>query len=278
VILLFDPLIYTIIIGQVNLLILFLLTATALAWMRGRPIMAGICLGLGASIKLMPAVFLAYFLWKREWKLFLAALATILVSFGLGYIVLGREASYTFVAIVTSFAGENNAWVANQSLNGFFARLFTGDELITPAIYMPEAGRALYYVSAVLLAATTARVLFRCRQANEPHLEFALVLLAFHLISPTTWLHHLTWMLYSLLALALACLGRRGRGVIALFALGYALIAFPLDYRHEALFAWPASLWISSKTYGLLLLYGLTAGLLRDNRRSADRPSSGHSM
>ena len=94
------------------------------------------------------------------------------------------------------------------------------------------------------------------------HLEFALVLITFHLISPVTWVHHLVWMLYPLIVLAVACLDRKHLAPIVLFAIGYALIAFPLDYRNEQVFRWPQALWISTKLYGLIILYAVNAWLL----------------
>jgi hypothetical protein len=271
----YDPLIYNLAIGQINLVILILLTGAAYAWTRQREILAGVLLALGTSIKVAPAVFFLYFLWKKGFRLIATGIAAMLAFAALGFLALGEQATRTFVAVVTIFAQEDNAWVGNQSLRGFLSRLFVGDEFV-PALYpSAEIERVLYYAGALAIAALTAFILFRARRANAFHLEFAFVLLAAHLISPTTWVHHLVWAIYPLVALALACLDRAHLAPTLLFGLGYALLAFTLDYRNDALFQWHQAFWVSTKLYGLLILYGVNAWLLMRaaNDQTADSPA-----
>ncbi|MEW5718626.1 MAG: glycosyltransferase family 87 protein [Chloroflexota bacterium] len=258
----YDPLIYNLAIGQINLVILILLTGAAYAWTRQHAVRAGILLALGASIKLAPAVFFAYFLCKRGWRLVAAGLAAMLAFAALGYVALGEQTTRTFIAIVTSFAQEDNAWIGNQALRGFLSRLFVGDEFVRAAYPAPTLERVLYYTGALAIAALTAFVLYRARRTNAFHLEFALVLIAFHLVSPTSWVHHLVWTIYPLVVLALACLDRENLAPTVCFGIGYALIGFTLDYRNELLFQWPQALWLSTKFYGLAILYGVNAWLL----------------
>ena len=151
--------------------------------------------------------------------------------------------------------------------------MFVGDEYIHPLVAAPTLERVLYYAGVLSTVALTACVLYRSRRSGSFHLEFALVLITFHLISPVTWVHHLVWMLYPLIVLAVACLDRKNVAPIVCFAIGYALIAFPLDYRNELIFHWPQALWISTKFYGLIVLYGLNAWLLLTAPRAASAPA-----
>ena len=48
----YDPLIYNLAIGQINLVILLLITGAAYAWVRQRQVLAGVLLALAASIKI----------------------------------------------------------------------------------------------------------------------------------------------------------------------------------------------------------------------------------
>ena len=269
----YDPLIYNLAIGQINLLILILLVGAAYAWMRQREVLAGVLLALGASIKIAPAVFFLYFLWKRGFRLVAAGVAAMVAFALLAFCALGEQATRTFVTILTAFAQEDNAWVANQSWRGFLARLFVGDEYVHA--FYPDATleRALYYAGVLAIVAFTAFVLYRSRRANLFHLEFAFVLLAFHLVSPTSWVHHLVWIIYALVALAFACLDRKQLAPIMGFAVGYALIAFTLEYRNEQLFQWPQALWISTKFYGLLILYTVNAWLLLKPAHGVSAPA-----
>lgn len=258
----FDPLVYNLAIGQINLVILILLTGAAFAWTRQRHGLGGVLLALAASIKVAPAVFLLYFLWKKGFRFVLSAIAATVAFAGLGFLALGEQATRTFIKVVTSFAQEDTAWIGNQSLRGFLARIFVGDEFVQAIWPNAALERWLYYGGAALFIALTAFILFRSRRANYFHLEFALVLITFHLISPITWVHHFVWTIYPLVVIALACLDRENVAQTILFGVGYLLIALPLDYRNDMLFQWPASLWISTKLYGLLILYGVTAWLL----------------
>jgi len=258
----FDPLIYNLAIGQINLLILFLLTGVAYAWTRQRQILAGVLLALAASIKVAPAVLFLYFLWKRGYKLVAAGISAMIAFAAIAFLALGEQPTRKFIAILAAFAQEDNAWIANQSWRGFLSRLFVGDEYVHALYPAATLERALYYAGALALVVLTAVIIYRSREANSFHLEFAIVLIAFHLISPTSWVHHFVWMIYPLIALAFACLGRKQLAPVIIFAIGYALLAFTLDYRSDQLFRWPQALWISTKFYGLIVLYSLNAWLL----------------
>jgi len=258
----FDPLIYNLAIGQINLLILFLLTGVAYAWTRQRQILAGVLLALAASIKIAPAVLFLYFLWKRGYKLVAAGVSAMIAFAAIAFLALGEQPTRKFIGILAAFAQEDNSWIANQSWRGFLSRLFVGDEYVHALYPAATLERGLYYAGALALVVLTAVIIYRSRDANSFHLEFAIVLIAFHLISPTSWVHHFVWMIYPLVALAFACLDRKQLAPVIIFAIGYALLAFTLDYRSDQLFRWPQALWISTKFYGLIVLYSLNAWLL----------------
>ena len=57
----FDPLIYNLAIGQINLVILCLLAGTAYAWVRHRQVLAGVLLALAALIKIVQIILFLIF-------------------------------------------------------------------------------------------------------------------------------------------------------------------------------------------------------------------------
>lgn len=268
----YDPLIYTIAIGQVNMVILILLMLAVFAFARQRAVLSGVFLGLAASSKLIPGVLLAYFFWKRSYRLVLASVATIAACAAVGWVGLGADTTRQFITVFMTFAQEDNAWIGNQSLRGFLARLFVGDEFV-PAWY-PDAAleRNLYLLGGALFVAFTAFVLYRARRTGSFHLEFAFVLLTYFIITPTTWVHHLVWAMYSLVAIALAALAQKRLAPAVVFVIGFSLIGLTFEYRHDALWHWPQALWISTKLYGLVILYALTAWLLLKSIPSAEPP------
>ena len=258
----FDPIVYNVNIGQVNLVILLLLAGTAWAWVRQREALAGVALGLAVSIKVAPIVLLAYFLWKRGIRLVIAAIVTIVACAAIGYLALGAQATIQFIPILTEFASEVDPWIANQSLAGFLGRIFIGDQYVSPLTYNPGLAAGLRYAIGAVLIGVAGVVLIRSRRKDVFHLEFSLVLILFALVNSTTWVHHLVWLVYPFIALALACVRRQNIKATIVFCLGFALVAFPLGYREAVLFQWPQSLWISSTFYGLMILYGLNAWLI----------------
>lgn len=64
--------------NNVNIFILFLVAACLELYRRGRDVGAGLVLGLAIACKVTPLLFVAYFGWKRQWKV-LAATAAGLV-------------------------------------------------------------------------------------------------------------------------------------------------------------------------------------------------------
>ena len=66
--------------GQASLLLLWLVLA-AFCWHgEGRDWRGGACLGSAILLKAFPLVLLGYFLWRRKWKLLVAASATMIIG------------------------------------------------------------------------------------------------------------------------------------------------------------------------------------------------------
>ncbi len=61
----------------VNLALVTLSWGAVYLWTRRREIFAGTALGLAIALKCTPALFLAYFLWKRQWKMVAATTAAV---------------------------------------------------------------------------------------------------------------------------------------------------------------------------------------------------------
>lgn len=62
-----------------NLFLLSVVWTGILLYLGGRPVAGGILIGVSTALKMTPAIFIPYFLLKREWKTAAAALATVVV-------------------------------------------------------------------------------------------------------------------------------------------------------------------------------------------------------
>ncbi len=66
--------------GQVGLLIVFLLCCAAASILKGRRFRAGLWLSAAISIKIIPAVLLAFPLWRRDWRMLYGSAVGLLVG------------------------------------------------------------------------------------------------------------------------------------------------------------------------------------------------------
>jgi alpha-1,2-mannosyltransferase len=206
----FLPLIWAMAIGQTSLIVLVLLAGTLWAWRRERDITGGLLLGIAIAIKLTPALFTVFFLWRGKRKLAMTSAAVFgaiqIISIG----VLGWEPHRVFFfEIVPEMAG-GTCYFLNQSLGAFFNRLLTDGDVRQVELVSSAAARVAAMVAAVALVLISAPRLRR-RLATTPladELQFGMVVILTLVISPISWTHHYLIALLPLLAVA-GHLGRR---------------------------------------------------------------------
>jgi hypothetical protein len=208
-------------VGQVNSLILLLevgalLLVTRSWWDRSEVppahVGAGSLLALATSIKVLPGLLVAYF-WGRGPRL-VAAVATggFLLLQALLWLLTPATGDYWLVHFPALF-GEANPNVDNQSFNAAIARaLLPGFD---PGLPSPQlAGGAALRPALTWLANSgllLATILVLARAARMPWLatlpapylpaQAGLVLITTHLVSGSTWLHHLVDLAVPLTAL-----------------------------------------------------------------------------
>jgi hypothetical protein len=208
--------------GNVNLFILFLVVAALAAFRRRRDFAAGLLLGLAVACKVTPALFLPYFLWKRQWKVLAGAAAGLVLFLWPGFVpamFLGwddnqRQVASWYEKMVVPYVVEGKVTSEhnNQSLPGLAARLLThspafstyvkdanNNEVYTPTGYGnvvdigPDAAKWLVRGCMGLFALATV---WTCRAPDSTRCgwrwaaEFSLILLGMLLFSERTWKHH----------------------------------------------------------------------------------------
>lgn len=274
---------------QVNMMILALVLA-GLTWdARGRPRLGGAALGLAIALRVMPAVFLPYLVWKRRWHaagiaVVVAALCTALpvVIYGLPQWLAYLEA--WLVSIRTS-----PTWTAgqpNQSLLAMWDR-YLGHGVV-PFVTAPATRLDFTGLPRVAVAVWATRGLvgllalltFRGRGAGTGRttlVEWSIVLLVGATFGPITWKHYLVVALLPFVLLV--ALGRdraadRRTRTIAWTTLGATCLAWTVVVRGIA-GRWPAHRMemASAFTIGTLLLI---AGLfvLRVHLQRAPEPAA----
>lgn len=207
--------------GNVNLFILLLVVGSLYAYRLGRDGVSGVALGLAIACKVTPALFVPYFLWKREWK--------VLAGCGLGlflffWLVPGLCLGFTEnEQLLTSWAdqmlkpylvggkvfySEHN----NQSIPGLVQRMLTHSpsfstyvhDIYTPTHYhnfLSLDSKAAGWVIRGSMALFALLGVWACRTPTKSRAgwrlpaEFGLVLLGMLLFSERTWKHHCVTLL-----------------------------------------------------------------------------------
>ncbi len=167
------PLVSNFMNGQVNTIILFLLSAFVLQLIKGLNIQAGILLGLVSMIKPQPLILFPYLLFKRRYRAAGAALATFVIGTAATATVIGwsnfryylREVLPTFNMVQTTFPPILIYAPANQSIHGLVFRLLHSTEYSTGFVQWPHLIRPIATVLVALIFCASAWVIFR-RQAR----------------------------------------------------------------------------------------------------------------
>jgi hypothetical protein len=203
--------------GNVNLLILFLVIGALFAHRQGRDLLCGTTLALAIACKVTPALFLPYFVWKRQWRV-LAGVAVGLVLFFwvVPGLFLGFAENETLLAswteqMVKPFLVSGKVFYSeypNQSIPGLVLRLATHSASFSTYVdgwkYVPLEYHNLvnldprwtgWIVRGCMLVFAGLGV-WVCRSPTTPRggwrlsAEFSLVLLGMLLFSERTWKHH----------------------------------------------------------------------------------------
>ena len=137
--------------GNVNLFILFLVVAALAAFRRRRDLLSGLLLGLAVACKLTPALFIPYFLWKRQWRVLAGCVGGLLLFLWPGFVpaaILGWDANQKqvggwYMEMVHPFIVEGKVTSEhnNQSLPGLVSRLATHSPSFTTYIKDEKTGQ-----------------------------------------------------------------------------------------------------------------------------------------
>ena len=172
--------------GQVNTVVTFLAIAHIYFYAKNRKAMSSVAFALAASIKLTPAVFIAYQIAKRRFKFAAgcaALLAAVTVLSFLPFGARGASAFETFVnRTIKNEQGFDLAFSGNQSLRGAVARL-TGES--GDLARRPSNSITLIISLALLALSVFTAIVARNRVAAAAPFFCCLVLL-----SPLSWKAH----------------------------------------------------------------------------------------
>jgi alpha-1,2-mannosyltransferase len=196
--------------GQVDVFLMALVIADCLTrsprWPRGS------LAGLAAAMKLTPALFIVFFLLRRDYRAAATMGASFAATTGLGFLLAPADSAryWTSTLFDVGRIGEpENA--SNQSVFGVLTRagLHPGT---TPFTY-------LWLAISLIVIAAACLGMRHALAAGDQHLALVLNAFAILLVSPISWSHHWVWALPALLCLAISARRLAVTGFV-LFAVG----------------------------------------------------------
>ena len=196
--------------GQVDVFLMAMVIADCLTgsprWPRGS------LAGLAAAMKLTPALFIIFFLLRRDYRAAATMAGSFAAATGLGFLLApGDSARYWTSTLfnVGRIGDPQNA--TNQSIFGVLARagLRPGSTLFT----------CFWLGISVVIIAAACLGMRRALAAGDVLMALVLNALAILLVSPISWSHHWVWALPALLCLAVSA-RRLALAGLVLFAVG----------------------------------------------------------
>ncbi len=190
-----EPVQRTFWLGQVNLLLAAMVVADCFLMPRRA---RGLLIGIAAGIKIIPGVYVIYFLLRRDWASVARAVAGFAATVAVSAVASASDARRFWTKLFWNpdHVGQQ-AYISNQSVFGQLVRL-------TRDLHPPTVLYAALALGALGLAAYAA-----LRQLRAGEEMAALICVAFGglLASPISWSHH--WVWFAPAALVLVARGRR---------------------------------------------------------------------
>lgn len=250
--------------GQINVVLMTLVIADCVP--RRTPWPRGMLLGLAIALKLTPAVFLLYFVLRRDVRAVVVTIVSAVVATLIGVAFAWRDSLEYWTETVRNTDRIGTATLnTNQNIAGALARLGLG-----------EGPRfVLWVVACFAVLAVTVWAVRRVLKADQPVLALICVAMFGLVVSPVSWSHHWVWALPTLLVTALVAYRKRHAALAVVTAAGFALMVWtPItlmpEHRETA-----ASLWrqLAGGSYvwwaiAVIVVVGTVAGTISPAVRS----------
>lgn len=226
--------------GQLNLVLLLLLTGIWIADRSGRLRWAGLLLGAATAIKLFPGFLFLYFILRKRWTVVAFGIVGFVAATAITLAVLGLDTYRSYVSeVLPQVSSYRNGWI-NASLAGFWVKWFDAGSLspmplpglprhLPPVASLTTLSKAGLFVSSLVVLLLWGRAVMRSGSIPLSDLAFGLTLTTMLLISPITWDHYFVLLTLPLIQLWIGYSGAR-RARILLLVLVACLLMNPLYY------------------------------------------------
>ena len=176
---------FTLVMGQVNLLVLFLISASFFFYLKKKETPSGLLLGLAAALKISPILLTIFFLARRKFRIVAIALITFIVS-NLIFLFLSPDTLFSYFKTVLPnlLQAANQGYYYDQSFLSLMARL-------------GGTGEIWQILNLFFLVGGTGLLLVKFGRLKDSFSELRFFSLSLSLIVMTNafaWQHHLVFL------------------------------------------------------------------------------------
>lgn len=234
------PFKFTLGMGQVNLLLLFLISAFLLCVVKNKKFSAAIFFSLSVVFKVFPIIFVLPVIFNKKFKIILISLGLLFLFLIFSLILINPSISiYYFKNILPPLILSPAGGIYyNQSLTGFAARLHLPQ-------YVPELVRVILAITSLIIAFNHRKNIF---------FSMSIILTMILLINSFTWQHHLVLLL---LPFYLILSNKLTKKLLFLVIISYFLITFNLNNPENFANTWHGNILLSHGFIGVFLLWSI---------------------
>lgn len=249
------PVKFTLGMGQINNLILFLFVFSIYFLEKKKNYLPGFLLSLSIAIKFFPIFFPLYFFFKRKWRILFSAIISFIVLAVVAFIINPQINLYFYNHVLPVLLGGWKTEYYNQSIVGFVGRSFT------PGIFR-EVLKDILSLVFILISCFVIFKSLKNKKLQNMHLGLLVTLNL--IVNNFSWQHHFVFMLLPFLVTLFFVQNLKNNlKFIFIILISYVLISFNLKNPDTV-----PILLQSHVFYGAVLLWILQIFLIwKDSRR-----------
>lgn len=280
------PLYRTLTAGQLNCALLFMICLGWRLMRAGRPALAGIVMAFATLYKLMPGIYVLYFLLRRRWRAFFAMAIAGPALFLVSMVAGGINTTLDFFPVLNQMGYGKSTWSdvfsfwddpPNQSLNSFFSHIFALNDHTRPWAYWgQQAANTWTIIATLLLLAAYVVMLFRSSRpmpADAPHTTtndpaFGATLILGLLTPSLLWDHYLSMLILPAAIMVQLAAKTQRRWAVGLVTICWLLMSTPWHFELPMFTHGAGILLMSMKLWPTLILFGLSLCFIYWKRNS----------
>ena len=227
---------FTLTLGQINLMILLLVTAVYYLFRKNKELLSGFILGIATVIKIFPIFLIFFFIKEKKWKTIISFTSTLLCCLLLTVLLFKPVLVYSYFGLIGKnlFLNAGDISYFDQSLNSFLLRLhFT------------------FMIRLIFRVIITGTSLFVFLKTKDKMLSFFGLIFSVLIFLPSfAWFHH-----YVILIPLIIMLWSKTRPGMEKVLLVCIYVLTSLHFRNPELFPGP-NIWLYSHPFfGACLLW-----------------------